>query len=136
MSLENFAEHDNDCSIGKETMNIILFHQLEISILTYQMKFTVQNTTNAVLPPFDVSDEIIPDQCPDSTIFNHRLMAPPAVHASGLVMQVLVWNPRSTHCLLLRSKFHAEFTWYSKNYKNILTHYHIVSLKTQFSLNL
>ena len=32
-----------------------------------------------------------------SAILTQRLMAPPAVHVSGRVMQTSVWIPRSTH---------------------------------------
>ena len=94
----------------------------EISILSYPILFNVQYTTNAVpsvLPVFDVYDETIPDKVAHSTIFNHRMMAPPAApQVSGRVIQASVWKPRSIHCLLVWFKVQAEFTWFSTKYEN------------------
>ena len=58
-------------------------------------------------------DEMIPAQFEQPLItLTNTLIAPPAApHVSGLVIQASVCIPKSTHWLLVLSKFHAQFTW-------------------------
>ena len=65
--------------------------------LTYTNRFEEQYICTDVLGVLYALDETIPGIPGHSAAFNHRLMAPPAVHVSGRVMQTSVWRPRSTH---------------------------------------